>query len=200
MVWCAQGDDYILYCHPPEQKVPKTDRLRDWYIRMLEKAEARGVVDTVDFLAETYFPKSQPPCQLTDLPQYEADYWPAEAERYAAEEVSVSSQQLGGRDASSRIPGGGMVVFSRCTLRTAVPSGDSMIVLWCMFVVCCRRRTVVRAPPTWMLCTWCEIGWLTCCTACRRTSSLFGSDRSVTSAASTSPSWSNVALCSTPLA
>lgn len=69
--------------------MPKTDRLRDWYIRMLEKAEARGVVDTVDFLAETYFPKNQPPCQLTDLPQYEADYWPAEAERYATEEVSV---------------------------------------------------------------------------------------------------------------
>jgi hypothetical protein len=42
-----KGDDYILHCHPEEQKVPRADRLREWYLSMLETAQRRGLVEKV---------------------------------------------------------------------------------------------------------------------------------------------------------
>jgi hypothetical protein len=46
-----KGDDYILHCHPEEQKVPRADRLRDWYLGMLETAQRRGIVEKVGCVA-----------------------------------------------------------------------------------------------------------------------------------------------------
>jgi len=46
-IWACppnEGNDYIFYAHPPEQKVPKAVRLLDWYKRMLEKGLVEGIV------------------------------------------------------------------------------------------------------------------------------------------------------------
>lgn len=40
----SEGDDYIFYCHPAEQRVPKPKRLQEWYKTMLDKALREGVV------------------------------------------------------------------------------------------------------------------------------------------------------------
>jgi E1A/CREB-binding protein len=49
--WChiwacppSPGDDYIFYCHPPDQKVPKPTRLQEWYRIMLMSAKKKMVI------------------------------------------------------------------------------------------------------------------------------------------------------------
>jgi len=41
------GDDYIFHCHPKEQKVPKPNMLRDWYLDLLEDCRQRGIVTSI---------------------------------------------------------------------------------------------------------------------------------------------------------
>jgi len=51
----TQGDDYILYCHPSKQKVPRSDRLRGWYHEVLRRAREEGTVVGVSTLFDSYF-------------------------------------------------------------------------------------------------------------------------------------------------
>jgi len=50
-----QGDDYILYCHPSKQKVPRSDRLRGWYHEVLRRAREEGTVVGLSTLFDSYF-------------------------------------------------------------------------------------------------------------------------------------------------
>jgi hypothetical protein len=53
---CAlQGDDYILYCHPSRQKTPRSEHLREWYLRMLRVAQEEGSVTHLSNLYDTFF-------------------------------------------------------------------------------------------------------------------------------------------------
>jgi E1A/CREB-binding protein len=79
-IWACppcKGDDYIFFCHPEDQKTPKDDRLRSWYITLLEKAKEEGVVTRITNLWDEHFKAD---LDVTHVPYFEGDYWPGEAE------------------------------------------------------------------------------------------------------------------------
>uniref|UniRef100_A0A7S2W510 histone acetyltransferase n=1 Tax=Mucochytrium quahogii TaxID=96639 RepID=A0A7S2W510_9STRA len=76
------GDDYILYCHPKDQKTQKAEMLRLWYIRLLEDARKRGIVVSVDNLYDAYMRRLPNPC---GIPNFDGDYWPGVTEQYVEE-------------------------------------------------------------------------------------------------------------------
>ncbi|BDA47644.1 probable histone acetyltransferase HAC1 [Coccomyxa sp. Obi] len=86
-IWACpplQGDDYILYCHPSRQKTPRSEHLREWYLRMLRQSQLEGVVTHLSNLWDTFFEggrdhRIERPSS-THLPYFEGDYWPGEAE------------------------------------------------------------------------------------------------------------------------
>uniref|UniRef100_K3X9X7 histone acetyltransferase n=1 Tax=Globisporangium ultimum (strain ATCC 200006 / CBS 805.95 / DAOM BR144) TaxID=431595 RepID=K3X9X7_GLOUD len=72
-----KGDDYILYCHPESQKTPKSDRLRQWYVDMLVKAQDEGVIWQITNMYDDYWRNDNSACAL---PYFEGDYWVGLAE------------------------------------------------------------------------------------------------------------------------
>jgi hypothetical protein len=85
-IWACppyKGDDYILHCHPVDQKVPREDRLRKWYYTMLETAQEEGVVHTITTLYDENF--RDPNNDATVLPYMEGDYWIGEVENLIKE-------------------------------------------------------------------------------------------------------------------
>lgn len=80
-IWACpplKGDDYILYAKPEDQKVPKDERLRQWYIDMLVEAQKRGIVGKLTNMYDLYF--SDPKHDATCVPYMDGDYFPAEVE------------------------------------------------------------------------------------------------------------------------
>jgi E1A/CREB-binding protein len=80
-IWACpplKGDDYILYAKPEDQKVPKDDRLRMWYVEMLVECQRRGIVGRLTNMYDLYF--SDPKCDATIVPYMDGDYFPAEVE------------------------------------------------------------------------------------------------------------------------
>ena len=80
-IWACpplKGDDYILYAKPEDQKTPKDDRLRQWYLDMLVECQKRGVVGKLTNMYDMYF--TDPKNDATVVPYMDGDYFPAEAE------------------------------------------------------------------------------------------------------------------------
>jgi E1A/CREB-binding protein len=80
-IWACpplRGDDYILYAKPEDQKTPKDDRLRQWYIDMLIEAQKRGIVGKLTNMYDLYF--SNEKNDATVVPYMDGDYFPAEVE------------------------------------------------------------------------------------------------------------------------
>jgi E1A/CREB-binding protein len=80
-IWACpplKGDDYILYAKPEDQKTPKDDRLRQWYIDMLVKCQQRGIVGKMTNMYDLYFSNKEH--DATVVPYMDGDYFPAEVE------------------------------------------------------------------------------------------------------------------------
>lgn len=70
----SEGDDYIFYCHPPDQKVPKQKRLIDWYRKMLDKALLdRVVIGYQDIMKDVLDNDIK---TLNEIPYFDGDFWP----------------------------------------------------------------------------------------------------------------------------
>mmetsp|Transcript_1361 Transcript_1361/g.2314 ORF Transcript_1361/g.2314 Transcript_1361/m.2314 type:complete len:1768 (+) Transcript_1361:193-5496(+) len=80
-IWACpplKGDDYILFAKPEDQKIPKDERLRQWYIDMLQECQRRGIVGKMTNAYDLYF--ANPKNDATVLPYMEGDYFPGELE------------------------------------------------------------------------------------------------------------------------
>lgn len=72
-----KGDDYIFFCKPENQKIPKSARLRQWYQKLLQEAKKEGLVINISNLYAEYYLKKK---AAHELPYFEGDYWPRLAE------------------------------------------------------------------------------------------------------------------------
>ena len=80
-IWACpplKGDDYILFAKPEDQKIPKDERLRQWYIDMLHECQRRGIVGKMTNAYDLYFANDKN--DATVLPYMEGDYFPGELE------------------------------------------------------------------------------------------------------------------------
>lgn len=94
----VQGDDYVLYCHPPKQKNPKADKLRDWYHSLCEKGINRDLMVMRSTIFDRFMSGGKHNAIMepstTMLPYFDGDYWPGDAENQLAEmEKGVATGQ-----------------------------------------------------------------------------------------------------------
>ena len=110
-IWACppfQGEDYILYCHPKEQKTPKSDKLREWYLKMLRQAQKEGIVLSLGNLHDEYKLGNQNHdiASATELPYFDGDYFPGVAEDWIPgiikEQADAAKRNKGKKGASRR--------------------------------------------------------------------------------------------------
>ncbi|CAM0912101.1 unnamed protein product [Alopecurus aequalis] len=98
-IWACPStkrDDYVLYCHPTSQKMPKSDKLRSWYQNLVKKAVKDGVVVERSTLYDFFLqPTSECKASISAacLPYCENDFWPGEAERLLEKKDDKTSQK-----------------------------------------------------------------------------------------------------------
>eukprot|EP00602_Paraphysomonas_sp_CaronLab_P005647 CAMPEP_0185028304 /NCGR_PEP_ID=MMETSP1103-20130426/13948_1 /TAXON_ID=36769 /ORGANISM="Paraphysomonas bandaiensis, Strain Caron Lab Isolate" /LENGTH=1753 /DNA_ID=CAMNT_0027562681 /DNA_START=94 /DNA_END=5355 /DNA_ORIENTATION=- len=112
-IWACppmKGDDYIFNCHPPDQKTPKDDRLRLWYVRMLERCKERGIIHEIVDMYTEYM--QNPNNDATVLPYFEGDYWVGEAENII-KRLKVSDESGDGAELSDSDDDGARVRSKR---------------------------------------------------------------------------------------
>ena len=97
-IWACppfQGDDYILYCHPKVQKVPKSDKLREWYMKMLRGAAKEDIIHSVTNIYDEYNlgGSLQEVRSAKDYPYFDGDYFPGVAEEWIPGIIAEQEEQ-----------------------------------------------------------------------------------------------------------
>lgn len=84
----AKGDEYIFFSHPQTQKSLDAETLREWYLRMLRKAQREGVVHSITNLYKKYFENrvgnGYCSTSIKSIPYYEGDVFTIEVEKLLA--------------------------------------------------------------------------------------------------------------------
>ncbi|XP_078148849.1 putative histone acetyltransferase HAC-like 3 isoform X1 [Carex rostrata] len=99
----TKHDDYILYCHPACQKMPKAEKLRSWYQAMIAKAlKEKVVVERTNLYDYYLIPTNnwKTSVSAAHLPYCENDFWPGEAE------FILSNKEKSGPDKKETEPKG----------------------------------------------------------------------------------------------
>lgn len=76
-IWASpprKGEDYILHCHPPDQKIPTAKRLQDWYKAMLDKGVCYGIVSKYSDIVKQA--KGDSVKTIAKYPYFEGDHLP----------------------------------------------------------------------------------------------------------------------------
>ncbi|ONK66260.1 uncharacterized protein A4U43_C06F5870 [Asparagus officinalis] len=109
-VWACpplkRDDDYILYCHPKIQKMPKPEKLREWYQSVVRKAAKEGIVAEHTNLYDEFFVKTgecKAKITAARLPYFDSDYWPGAAEFFLQSENSSKPQKKGRKAVTDRV-------------------------------------------------------------------------------------------------
>ena len=102
-IWACppgKGDDYILYAKPENQKTPKDDRLRMWYMDMLLECQKRAIVGKITNMHELYF--SDPKNDATVVPYMDGDYFPGEVENVIRDMEEGKHSKKGSSDGKKK--------------------------------------------------------------------------------------------------
>lgn len=84
---------FLLTCiYTGDQKTPKEDRLRQWYVDVLKTCKDRGIVTEITDLYTEFM--ADPTNDATVLPYFEGDYWVNEAEVVIKDLIKVGDKWL----------------------------------------------------------------------------------------------------------
>ncbi|KAE8672119.1 Histone acetyltransferase HAC1 [Hibiscus syriacus] len=157
-IWACpprKGEDYILYCHPKSQKIPKPDKLRQWYCRhktTLKKASKSGIVVDVTNLYDQLFSTGKYNTKVTaaHLPYFDGDYWSGAAND-VIEQIKKDSKTMSMKTMSKRTlqsmghanPSGHAIkdiLLMQKLGQNILPMKEDFIIAHLQFVcVCCHR-------------------------------------------------------------
>lgn len=105
-IWACpplKGDDYIFYAKPEDQKIPKEQRLRQWYLEMLLECQKRSIVGKLTNMYDEYF--NDKTLDAAAVPYFDGDYFPGEAENIIKELNDIDKKgksSSGGKKAPSK--------------------------------------------------------------------------------------------------
>lgn len=102
-IWACpplKGDDYIFFAKPEDQKTPKDNRLRQWYIDMLIECQKRDIVGKLTNMYDLYFLPGK--LDATRVPYLEGDYFSGEIENFIKEVEEGKAKGSKGKNKSKK--------------------------------------------------------------------------------------------------